>query len=71
MSQELNDLSIEQLEALSFELTAQRQAIRQQAIAVQKMLGQKNEQLRVNKLLGREVTIIEPTSIEPAKRTKP
>ena len=67
MSQELNDLSIEQLEALSFELTAQRQAIRQQAIAVQKMLGQKNEQLRVNKLLGREVTIIEPTSIEPAK----
>ena len=67
MSQELKDLSVEQLEALSFELTAKRQAIRQKAIAVQKMLGQKNEQLRVNKLLGREVTIIEPTSIEPAK----
>jgi hypothetical protein len=67
MGQELSEMSVEQLEALSYELTAQRQFLRKQALAVQTELGKKIEARHVSKILGREVQIVEVPAIEGAE----
>lgn len=64
---ELNGLGVEDLEALSYELTKARQDIRAYAMNVQDALGRKNEAARISKLLGRDVQILEATGIKSAE----
>lgn len=57
-------MSVKELEQESYRLTEKRQALRKEALAVQEMLGKKNEQQRISQLLGRDVQIIEAPSID-------
>lgn len=68
MSKKLSEMSVDELEALSYGLTAQRQAIRKQALAVQAQLGKKLEAQRVSQLLGRNVQIIDVPAIESVEK---
>lgn len=59
----LETMSVKELEQESYRLTAQRQALRQEALAVQDMLGKRVEEQRISKLIGRDVQLVEVASI--------
>ena len=59
MAKKLADMTVKELEAESYHLTTERQAIRQKGIAVQKMLGKRVEDRRASRLLGREVKVVD------------
>lgn len=64
MAKALKDMSINELEVTIHDLTKQRQVIREKAIQAQAVLAKKLEQQRVSKLLGRDVQLVEVSSIE-------
>jgi len=64
MAKALKDMSINELEVTIHDLTKQRQVIRGKAIQAQAVLAKKLEQQRVSKLLGRDVQLVEVSSIE-------
>lgn len=64
MAKALKDMSINELEVTIQDLTKQRQVIREKAIQAQAVLAKKLEQQRVSKLLGRDVQLVEVSSIE-------
>ncbi len=64
---ELEKLSINELESMSYRLTAERLAIRKKALLVQRVLSDKIEASQVSKMLGREVQVIEPEAIGSAE----
>lgn len=64
MAKALKDMSIKELEKHIQVLTIQRQLIRLDAIVAQEELAKKLEQQRVSKLLGRDVQLVEVSSIE-------
>ena len=64
MAKALKDMSINELEVTIHDLTKQRQVIRDKAIQAQAVLAKKLEQQRVSKLLGRDVQLVEVSSIE-------
>lgn len=67
MSKTLEQMSVKELENESYRLTAARQAIRVEALAVQQMLGKRVEEQRISKLLGRDVQVVDATAIESAE----
>lgn len=60
----LEQMSVKELEQESYRLTEERHAIRKEALAVQAMLGKRVEEQRISQLIGRDVQIVEATSIE-------
>ncbi|WP_289283302.1 MULTISPECIES: hypothetical protein [unclassified Methylophaga] len=64
MAKAIKDMSIKELEKHIQVLTIQRQLIRLDAIVAQEELAKKLEQQRISKLLGRDVQLVEVSSIE-------
>lgn len=64
MAKALKDMTINELEVTIQDLTKQRQVIREKAIQAQAVLAKKLEQQRISKLLGRNVQLVEVSSIE-------
>lgn len=64
MSKSLDEMTLSELESLSYSLTAQRQALKQRAVDVQVMIGRRVDEERVSKLLGRDVQFVASKSIE-------
>ena len=60
----LEQMSVKELEQQSYRLTAKRQAIRKEALAVQQMLGKRVEEQRISQLIGRDVQLIDASSID-------
>ncbi len=65
-TQELDNMTINELESLSHQLTAMRQEIRGQALMVQDKLSERIEAQRIEKMLGKPVAtkIIAPDGIQ-------
>lgn len=68
--QNLNELTIPQLNALVKDLTHERLEIRKKALAVQAVLSKKIESAKVSKLLGRNVQVLDVKGIESEEVVK-